>query len=67
MRICFEMNSMMAKECCEMEQQDNRQEDRGWMTDDVRANIDGRKERNKEYNRMKRINGVNDDRTQMAG
>ena len=38
-----EMNSMMAKEGCEMEKEENWQEDRRWMTDDVRASINGRK------------------------
>ena len=38
-----EMNSMMAKEGCDMEKEENWQEDRGWMTDDVRASINGRK------------------------
>ena len=33
------MNSMMAKEGCEMEKEENWQEDRRWMTDDVRASI----------------------------
>ena len=36
-----EMNSVIAKEGCEMEEQDNWQKNRGWMTDDVRASIDG--------------------------
>ena len=43
LRICLEMNSMMAKEGCEMEKEENWQEDRRWMTDDVRASINGRK------------------------
>ena len=38
-----EMNSMMAKECCEMEKEGNWQEDRIWLTDDVRASINGEK------------------------
>ena len=38
-----EMNSMMAKEGCKMENEENWQEDRRWMTDDVRASINGRK------------------------
>ena len=38
-----EMNSMMAKEGCEMKKEKNWQEDRRWMTDDVRASINGRK------------------------
>ena len=36
-----EMNSMMAKEGCEMAKAKNWQEDRRWMTYDVRASIDG--------------------------
>ena len=39
-----EMNSMMAKDGCEMEKDENWQEDRRWMTDDVRASIKERKE-----------------------
>ena len=38
-----EINSTMAKEGCEMEEQDNWQEDRRWMGDDVRESIGGRK------------------------
>ena len=39
-----EMNSMMAKEGCEMEKEENWQEDRRWMTDDdVIASINRRK------------------------
>ena len=38
-----EMNSMVAKEGCEMEKEENWQEDRRWMIDDVRASINGRK------------------------
>ena len=38
-----EMHSMMAKEECEMEKEEIRQEDRRWMTDDVRASINGKK------------------------
>ena len=38
-----EMNSMMAEEGCEMEKEENCQENRRWMTDDVRASINGRK------------------------
>ena len=38
-----EMNSMLTKEGCEMEKEENWQEDRRWMTDDVRASINGRK------------------------
>ena len=41
-----EMNSMMAKESCEMEKEEKWQEDRRWMTDNVRASINGRKKRN---------------------
>ena len=37
----YEMNSMMTKEGCEMEKSENWQEDRRWMTDDVRARIIG--------------------------
>ena len=39
------MNSMMAKEGCEMEKEkeENWQEDRRWMTGDVRASFHGRK------------------------
>ena len=36
-----EMNSMMAKEGCEMDKEENWQEDRRWMTDDVRESING--------------------------
>ena len=39
-----EMNSMIAKEGCEMEKEENWQEDRRWMTDDDKACINGRKE-----------------------
>ena len=42
-----EMHSMMAKEGCEIEKEENWQEDRRWMTDYVRACINGRK--NSEY------------------
>ena len=38
-----EMNSMMAKEGCEMEKEENLQEHRRWMTDYVRASINERK------------------------
>ena len=38
-----EMHSMMAKEGCEMEKEENWQVDRRWMTEDVRASINGRK------------------------
>ena len=38
-----EMNSMMAKEGSGMEKEENWQEDRSWVTDDVRASINGRK------------------------
>ena len=41
-----EMNSMMVKEGCEMEREEHWQEDRRWMTGDVRASINGRKKRN---------------------
>ena len=41
-----EMNSMMAKEGCETEKEENWQKDRRWMTDDVRASINGRKYKN---------------------
>ena len=64
-----EMNSMMAKEGCEMEKEENWQEDRRWMTDDVRASINGRKEKNREYREYRKmiiLYGVNDERTQMA-
>ena len=37
-----EMNSMMAKEGCERKRGEHWQEDRRWMTDDVRASINGR-------------------------
>ena len=59
-----EMNSLMAKEGCEMEKEEHWQEEKRWMTDDVRANINGKKRR--EYRKMRRLYGVNDDRTQMA-
>ena len=36
------------------------------MKDDVRVNIDGRKGKNWEYRKMRRIYGINDERTQMA-
>ena len=42
LRICLEMNRIMAKEGCEMEE-DNWPEVRIWMTDDIRASIDGEK------------------------
>ena len=58
-----EMHSMMAKEGCEMEKEDNWQEDRRWMTDDVRASINGRKEKNWEYRKMRILYGVTDERT----
>ena len=61
-----EMNGMMAKEGCEIEKDENWQEDRRWTTDDVRASIKGIKENNREYRKMRRIYGVNDDRTQLA-
>ena len=37
-----ELNSMMAKEGCEMGKEEYWQEDRKWMTDDVRASIHGK-------------------------
>ena len=40
-----EMNSMMAKEGCEMEKGENWKEERRRMTEDVRASINGRKEK----------------------
>ena len=58
-----EMNSMMAKEGCEVEKEEHWQEDRRWMTDDVRASINGK---NREYRNMRRLYGVNDERTQMV-
>ena len=36
-----EMHIMMAKQSSEMEKEENWQEDRRWMTDDVRASING--------------------------
>ena len=60
-----EMNSMMAKEGCEMVEE-NWQEDRRWMTNDVRASINGRNLKKREYSKMRRLYGVNDERTQMA-
>ena len=56
-----EMNSMMAKEGCEMEREQHWQEDGRWMTDDVRAS-----KQMGEYWKMRRLYGVNDERTQMA-
>ena len=47
-----EMNSVMAKERSEMEKEENWQEDRRWMTDDVRASINGR-EKKREYRKMR--------------
>ena len=38
-----EMNSMMAKDGCEMEKEENWEEYRRWMTDGVRASINGKK------------------------
>ena len=35
-----DMNSMMAKDGCEMEKEEHWQEDRRWMTDDVRTSIE---------------------------
>ena len=49
-----------------MEKKDNWQEDRRWMTDKIRASIDGRKKRNREYRKMRRIHCLNDERTQLA-
>ena len=40
-----EMNSLMAKEGCEMENEENCQEDRRWMTDDDRVSINGRRKK----------------------
>ena len=48
----------------EKEKEENWQEDRRWMTDDVRTNINEREK--KEYRKMRLIYGVNDERTQMA-
>ena len=39
-----EMNSIMANEGCEMEEE-NWQEYRRWMSDDVRASINGREKK----------------------
>ena len=36
------------------------------MTDNIRASINGRKYKNREYKKMRRLYGVNDERTQMA-
>ena len=36
------------------------------MTDDVRESINGRKFKNREYRKMRRLYAVNDERTQMA-
>ena len=38
-----EINIVMTREGGNLGEQDNSQEDRGWMNDDVRASIDGRK------------------------
>ena len=46
---------MMAKEGCEMEKEENWQEARRWMTDDVRASINGRKGKNRESRKMRRL------------
>ena len=43
-----EMNSMKAKEGCEVEKEENWQDDGRWMTDDVRATII--MEENKKWN-----------------
>ena len=40
-----EMNSMMAKEGCEIEKEDNWQEDGRWMIDDIRASINGKNQK----------------------
>ena len=61
-----EMDSMMAKEECEMKKEENWQEDRRWMADDVRASINGRKYKITEYRKMGRLYGVTDERTQLA-
>ena len=47
-------------------EEENWQENRRWMTNDVRASINGRKYKNMEYRKMRRLYGVNDERTQMA-
>ena len=61
----YEMNSMMAKEGCEMEKEkENWQEYRIWMTDDVRASIN-RRRKEREYRKMRRLYGEYE-RTQMA-
>ena len=57
-----EMHSMMAKEGCEMEEE-NWQEDRRWMTLEE-ALMEEKK--NREYRKMRRLYGVTDERTQMA-
>ena len=49
-----------------MEKEENWQEDRRWITDDVRASINGRKEKNREYRKMRILYGVTDEITQMA-
>ena len=48
------MNSMMAIEGCEMEE-DHWQEYRRWMADDVKASSDGGKENMVNYRKMRRI------------
>ena len=50
----FEMYSMLAKEGCEMENEDTWQEDIRWMTDEIRAIIDGK------YRKMRILHGVKD-------
>ena len=49
-----------------MEKQDNWQEYRRWMTEDIRTSINGRNKKNREYMMMRRIHGVNDEITQIA-
>ena len=62
-----EMNCVMAKEGCDMEdKEDNWKKDIGWMNDDVRMSIDGRKNNNREYRKMRRLDGVNDEITERA-
>ena len=61
-----EMNNMMAEEGFEMKKEENWYEDRRWMTIDVRASINGRKEKHLVYRNTRRLYGVNDEKTQMA-
>ena len=49
-----------------MEEHDNWQEESGWMNDDVRVSIDGIIYKNSESRKMRRIYGVNYERTQMT-